>query len=648
MTGFRNARLRALAATLVIGAAVAFAHGGAVANGFVYLDDPEYVTANPHVAAGITAEGVLWAFEIEDRTTYFHPLTWLSLMLDAELFGVDPRGFHLTNVLLHLVNALLLFALLQGATGRSWPSFAAALLWAVHPLGVEAVAWVTERKAVLSTTFGLGAMLAHISHARRPSGWKVVATTGLVLCGLLAKIALVVLPFLLLVLDFWPLRRLDPSRPAGQPGNDGARTGLRLLLEKVPAVLAGIVVMGLVIASLKDGIERKALVVPLADRIAIGVAAIPRYLTAFAWPSDLAVIHPYPAAVDGSAFAAGCLTVLVLSAVAVALARRFPAVLAGWSWFLLAIAPYLGILQSGIWPEWAERFAYVPMIGLTIAIAYVTAELASLMPSGRLIAAGAGAAAVVALVQATREQVQVWRSPLDLFTHAVTVEPRVAVLHSNRGKALLDAGRVEDAKAAFGHALSLDPSLAWANAEMASLLAKEGEQERANHHFLAALRSEPDMPELLFNYAEFSKARGDVEGARRHYVRFLGTVNYVRGGGGLLHRNVGDALLALGRTEDAKDAFRRMIAADPRSAIAQAQLGTILMREGLYAEAERHLRIAVQTDPELLEAMFNYAEVLRVSNQIDSARPYYARFAAQAPPRLEAERQRALRHLRRR
>lgn len=493
---------------MVLVAAVALAHGGALRNGFVALDDVNYVTANPRVQAGLTLPSIAWAFAFEGRQSYFHPLTWLSLMLDAELFGGTARGSHLVNVLLHGANALLLFVLLWRATGRPRPAFAAALLWAVHPLTVEAVTWVAERKAVLSTAFGLAAMLLHVGHARRPSPWKVAGVAALVLLGALAKPAVAVVPVVLLALDLWPLDRVRESGWA------------RLALEKLPALLVGGAVVAIGMASLRAAYAVEgAIRTPLADRLAVALAAVPRYLGAVAWPTGLAVLHPYPGAVPWGRAAAGATIVIAASALAVAAARRWPAGLACWGWFLAAIAPYLGLVQAGLWPEWAERFAYLPLAGLAALAAYGAADLAARVPRGGWVAAGALAAAAAALALATRAQVEVWRDTGTLLTRAVAIEPRSAFLRTALGSWLLETGRAPEAEAQLRAAVALERE-PLAHAALATLLMRQGRHAEAEPHFATAVRALPNQPELVFNYAEHLRATGRAGEARAFYARF--------------------------------------------------------------------------------------------------------------------------------
>jgi len=514
----RGVRPPAAAAVCIL-AAVALAHGGALGHGFVHFDDDLYVYANPLVLAGPTRQGLRWAFGPGDGATYFHPLTWLSLMVDAALFGGAPWGFHLVNLLLHAAGAFLLFLVLRRATGRAWAALAAALLWAVHPLTVEAVAWVTERKAVLSTALGLAAALAWIAAPAPRTLARRGLAAALLAAGLLAKPALVTLPALLILLDGWPPRRPEPSPPGG-PERPRLAPGA-LVLEAWPLLLvAAAVLVPALLSSARIPLE-SSVPRPLALRAAQALASLPTYLAAAAWPTDLAVYHPYPAEVGAGALALGLAVLMGGSAAAWAVRRTWPVALAGWGWFLVTLAPYLGLVQNGLWPGWAERFAYLPLMGLCLIGVFGVAD-----GLARLRAPGAAAPvllglALLALAPATRRQVGAWRDSVTLFARATAAEPEAPVLHLNHGVALLDAGRPAEAAHALERAVRLAPRFPNAQAALGLALLQLGRPPEATGHFLAALADQPDHPQALFGCAESLRALGRLQQARPYYWRFL-------------------------------------------------------------------------------------------------------------------------------
>jgi protein O-mannosyl-transferase len=514
-------RLPAVAAPLSILAAVAAAHGGALGHGFVHFDDDLYVYANPQVLAGPTLEGLRWAFGPGDGATYFHPLTWLSLMVDAALFGGAAWGFHLVNLLLHATGALLLFLVLRRATGRAGPSLAAALLWAVHPLTVEAVAWVTERKAVLSTALALATVLTWIAAPAPRTLARRAAATALLAAALLAKPALVTLPALLVLLDAWPPGPGHPSRASGPAPARPAARALGALVEAWPLLLVSAAVLVPALRSSARIPLESSVARPLLLRAAQAVASLPTYLAAAAWPEGLAVYHPYPAEVTAGALTLGVAALAGGSAAAWLLRRSWPAALAGWGWFLLTLAPYLGLAQNGLWPGWAERFAYLPLMGLCLLAAFGAADLLGRWRAAWPAALSLLALALLLLVPAARHQVEAWRDSVTLFERATAAEPGAAVLHLNHGVALLDAGRPVEAADALERAVRLAPRFPNAHAALGLALRQLGRPLEATGHFMAALADQPDHAQALFGCAEALREQGRLEQARRYYQRFL-------------------------------------------------------------------------------------------------------------------------------
>ncbi len=497
-------------------AAVAVAHGGAAANGFVEFDDGIYVVDNPHVRAGLSATSVAWAFRIDGRDTYFHPLTWLSLMLDRELFGDDPRGYHVVNLLLHATTVVLLFLALARATARPWPSAIAALLFGIHPLTVEAVAWVTERKSVLSGALGAGAVLAYVRYAEKPSSRRMAAVAGLQVASLLAKPAFIVLPVLLAILDLWPLRRVS-----GSTRGDRAAAVRRLLVEKAPLVLVSAAMAALVVVSVRSSTAPDAFAPPIAAKAANAIASIARYVSLALWPTRLSVFHPFPRDTATAAVLAGAVVLVVITGLAVATARRRPWVCAGWAWFLVALSPYFGLKQSGLWPAYADRFTYTALVGLAIAVAFGGAELAVTEGHRRALVAVV-AAATIGLTVATQVQVRHWKDSIALFTRGAEIEPDSETMQYNLGSHLGRAGRLEEAAAALSRAVALGPAKAAdVHGQLATVQKLLGRNSEAEEHYAIALRIDPRDVENLYNFAELLRSAGRMEEARLMYRRFL-------------------------------------------------------------------------------------------------------------------------------
>ena len=425
---------------------------------FLHFDDRRYVVTNPWIADGLTTESFRWAFS----TFYFsnwHPLTWLSYLLDVSLFGVVPGPFHAVNVAFHVANTLLVFALFDRATRAPWPSAAVAALFAWHPLHVEPVAWVAERKELVAAFFGLLACLAWMSFARRGGLRRYAATALCMALSLLAKPMWVTLPLLLLALDHWPLQRLRAA-PA------------RRLAEKIPLLALSLLSSAMTLAAQAGALETGS-EVPFAGRFANAIVSPLRYLAKTFWPSDLSVLYPHPYFPGGTPFGAGELSgalLMLLTLSACALWLR-PYLAAGWAWFLLALLPVLGLIQVGE-QAMADRYSYVPLLGIFFGVAFGVEEAIARLREHHPRAAKAAIAACLVLLglYAGRSfhQVGAWRDTITLYERSIASTPNSTVLRMNLGNRLLDVGREREAIAHYEAARRLRPgwespglSLAW-------------------------------------------------------------------------------------------------------------------------------------------------------------------------------------------
>ncbi len=510
-------RATAIRAGAVVFLLAVAAHGRSVRDDFLSFDDATYVYQNAAVREGLTRSSVAWAFRIEhDNKTYFHPLTWLSLMADRQVFGLRPWGFHAVNVLLHAVAALLLLSILLVATGEVAPSTVAAALFAVHPLTVEGVAWVAERKTVLAAALGFAAILVYVLARGRPSWRRLAAVSGLQLASLLAKPGLVVLPGLLLVLDVWPLGRLR-----GTSGAERRREALRLVAEKVPMVLVSVAAYGLVAASTRLVAAHHTPPFPFAVKLANATATVPLYLLDVLWPTNLSVFHPFPSAVPVAAVAAGLATIVLITAVAAALARRAPSLAAGWAWFCIAILPFLGLKHAGLWPSRADRFAYVPLVGIAMGVAFAGARLWRERPAATWAKRAVVAVAIASLGAATVAQGRHWVNGTALYRRATDVEPNSGRMHYNLGGELMREGRTVEARFHFEEAVRVEPKLALPRVFLGGLLEREGRSAEAELQYREAIRNEPTKWDATLALAELLRKSGRYGEARPLYARVL-------------------------------------------------------------------------------------------------------------------------------
>ena len=480
---------------------------------FVTLDDPSFVVNNPGIQHGFTWESVRWAF-----TTYnldfWHPLTWLSYMLDCRLFGLKPAGYHLMNLLLHLASVALIFLALKQMTGASWRSAFVAALFALHPLHVEPVAWVAERKDVLSTFFWALTVLAYVRYAARPNVLRHLPVFGCFALGLLAKPMHVTLPFLLLLLDFWPLKRFPAQvrffgrahTLAGAPAETGGpavafpRRSLAMLAgEKVPLLVlsAASVVVTL-------GTHVKAMVPltrePFIMRLCNAALSYLGYMVKMVWPAKLVVFYPLPQVLVKWHVVAAVLVLASLSLAVVWQVKRRPYLVTGWFWFLGTLVPVIGIVQVGFQSQ-ADRFTYVPLVGLFIVIAWGAQEIAT---RARLGLAGPGIGAVLAILAClltTRAQLAYWRNGVTLFKHAVRLTTNNCVANYSLGNAYVGQGRIEEAREQFALAVQIDPAYAEARHNLANALFSLGRAEEWLEQRRAVVKFKPQSPSAWYNLA---------------------------------------------------------------------------------------------------------------------------------------------------
>ena len=540
-------RDRALAALIALVTCLLYAQ--VRTHEFINFDDDVYVTANPQVQAGLTPAGTAWAF----TTTlggHWHPLTWLSLMAGIELHGQKAGRFLLTNAALHAVNASLLFLLLLSLTGRRWPSAFVAAAFALHPLRVESVAWVTERKDVQSMLFFLLALLAYVRYVRQPRPSRYLWIVCWFVLGLLTKPMLVTLPAVMLLLDVWPLGRLrfPPAPP--------------VVLEKAPLALIALASSATTFVSQRGaGAMVDAAAIPLAARLANATWGYAVYLGQLFWPVHLAVFYPLARVPPGRA-AAAALVLAAITALAWRARRRHPYVLVGWLWYLGSLVPVIGLVQVGGQAR-ADRFTYVPHIGLLIALAWLAADGARRWPRSRAPLAACAALALFALAALSWRQIRYWRDSETLFRHALDVWPDNFLAHTNLAGALEERAQMDEAGRHYAQAVRLNPTWPEAQNNMGNVRARDGRFLEAEQHYVAALRIRPGFAEAAHNLtlarAQRAAAAPPADGA-----------GYTRG----------NQYARQGRFKEAEAAYREALHSRPDWPEAHHHLGIALAAQG--------------------------------------------------------------------
>lgn len=492
---------------------------------FQYYDDNDYVTENHHVQSGLSLDGLAWAFTSTD-TSNWHPLTWLSHMVASEIYGLDPGGHHVTSLLFHVINTLLLFIVLKRMTLAIWQSAFVAALFAVHPLHAESVAWVAERKDVLSTFFWFATMWAYVGYVERPGLGRYSLVMVLFALGLMAKPMLVTLPFVLLLMDDWPLGRIRSdcgrtkrSRLKGSTYRES--TPFLLVLEKAPlfALSAGSCVVTLF--TQQGGGSLPSLdTLPFSVRLANALVSYTSYIGKTVWPARLAVFYPHCGMPPGWKVLASAVFLSAISCVVIWSRKRRPYLAIGWLWYLGTLVPVIGLVQAGE-QAMADRYTYVPIIGLFVMIAWGIPELTAKWRCQRSVLVVSAGTVLSVLIICTHFQLRHWENATSLFKRAVNVTANNYMAHANLGLALARQGRSEEAIRHYSEALRINPAWAEAHHLLGNLLARQGDFQAAVVHYSEALRRKPDMAEAHNNLGLALQSLGRLEEAVCHFREAL-------------------------------------------------------------------------------------------------------------------------------
>ena len=552
-------------------------------NDFVNYDDNDYVTANPIVQQGLTLDGIQWAFgNVSGSKTYWHPVTWLSHMADYQLFQLHPAGHHAMSLLFHTVNVLLLFLVLERMTGARWRSVIVAALWAVHPLQVDTVAWVAERKNLLSALFWLLTLAAYVRYAAKPGGVRYLLVLLAMAMGLMCKPVLVTLPFALLLLDYWPLRRwpsssaptTESSPPASTPAFAPA-SWRRLIIEKLP-LLALSVAASLITLAAHDklGIREESFGLTLSLKIQNATVSYVRYVDNALWPSKLTVLYLHPGQWPLWTVGVSTVVLLIVTVLVFGAARSRPYLVVGWLWFLGVLVPTIGLRQAGV-QAMADRFMYLPLLGLIWMIVWRIAD--GLAGSTRKTAIAAALSTVVILACGAVTQVQIgyWRNSAALWERALAVDPNNYVAHGNLSVVCFSQSQLALARQHAEAAVRLYPGYVEQHVQLGVLSLLEKNPDAAREHFARAARARPDAPFILKRLAAASAVYGDLD----------------------------NAIAMLSACSEAMPADQE----------ARLRLAMLLAARGRTAEAERHFREALRLQPDMPQVLNELAWLLATS-----------------------------------
>jgi Flp pilus assembly protein TadD len=574
---------------------------------FVNVDDDLYVTQNLKVQAGLTSESLRWAFSF-DPESYWHPLTWLSHMLDCQLFGLNPGSHHFISLLIHIANTLLLFLALKRMTAAVWKSFFVAALFALHPLNVESVAWVADRKNVLSTFFMVLTIWLYARYAEKP-GWVRYAGVWISMAlGLLAKPMLVTLPFVLLLLDYWPLRRWK-SLPMTEEIVFSQKAPLpQLVIEKIPLLAlsaASLCISYISSRSMGFVISMKA--VPAFLRVENALVSYVAYIGKMFLPSGLAVFYPFPAVIPSWQFF-GATLILICATFMVIWARdRAPYLLVGWLWYLGTLVPVIGLFQQGLWPALADRFAYVPLIGLFVIMVWGCSDLAVRWRFSPGLPGIVAVMVIVALGAITWVQVGWWKNSRVLFGHAVQVTRNNHLAHYNLGLALMREGKTDQAILHLQKALRIMPDNAQFHNSLGAVYIQKGDLDKALFHLTEAIRLFPGYADAHNNLGNVLSDRGDIDGAIAHYQKAI----EINPDEGLFYFNLGNAESAKDRFQKAVSAYLKALQMKPDAERVRLNLGYVLFREGRLKEALQQYEEILRQNPWSGQARHNRDVILK-------------------------------------
>jgi protein O-mannosyl-transferase len=592
------------------------AFGRVCGNDFINYDDRAYVVRNPGVQGGLSFQGLWWALTTTSCANW-HPLTWMSFQLDHALYGLHAWGYHATNLALHVANVLLLFLVLCRMTGGPWPSALVAGLFAVHPLHVESVAWVAERKDVLSTLFWMLTLAAYVRYAERPGPARYTIVVLSFAVGLAAKSMLVTLPFVFLLLDYWPLKR-----------GKGIGVGW-LLLEKAPLFALSVLSSAITLyaqqvdsgpaTAADSGAGNEA---DWLTRVGYVVVSYVTYIARALWPRDLIPFHPYPRQpLPGWEMAGAALLLVAVSVVVIQARRRAPYLIVGWFWYLGTLVPVVGIIRVQGGHGMADRYTYVPLIGLFMMAAWGSADLAARWRVSRAVKALVVASVAALLLACTWIQAGYWHDSKTLWRHTLEVDPENYLAHYDLGVVLAREEAWDAAIEHFQHAARIDPSRDLPHVSLGDAFAHKGMMDRAIDEYQEGLSLNPNRAEGHNLLGIALETRGDLPGAREQYLEALVQNPSLADA----HTNLAMVLTRQGKLDDAGQHFHAAIELEPRRASAHHGLGLMYALHGNLREAVKSYGRAIDLQPGISQYHRDRAHALVMLGQTDAARTAYQR-----------------------
>ena len=599
---------------------------------FINLDDPAYVTSNPNVQAGLTAKAVRWAFT-QSHAGYWHPVTWLSHMVDCGLYGLNPGGHHVTNLLIHILSSLVLFWILKTTTRALWPSAFVAFVFAIHPLRIESVVWIAERKDVLCALFFLLTIAAYVLYCRRPGFLRYAAVFILYGFGLMSKPMAVTLPFVLLLLDYWPLERwlmneAIPARKSKSAKKDVKKFSFSyLIVEKTP--LFALTAVSSIIAFIvqrQAGAMETSEPLSLSIRLANAFISCLTYLQKTFWPNPLAPFYPHPGqALSMTHAIASAVVLLAITALIVRFSKTHKYAAVGWFWFIGMLVPVIGLVQVGD-QAYADRFTYLPITGLFILIAWSVPPLLAKWRFKNAVLAASSAAIIAALSLVTYFQQHYWRDSITLFEHAIKVTEGNYVAHFGLADPLRAKGRLEEAMNHAAQCLALRPNHKGALNSMGLALIDAGRNDEAIGYFERALKVQPDSQEARINLGIALAKMGNYDEAIVHYQDVIQKYNAPAA-----RYNLAYALRRKGDYDGAIREYKIFLQSDPSNALVHYAIGFMFAEQGKGDESAAYLQKATEIKPDFLEAHESLGRLFAAQRKFDRAIRHFSEALRIAP-----------------
>jgi len=606
---------------------------------FINFDDGGYVYENKHVQNGFTLDSIKWAFTLvkSDEISYWHPVTWLSHMLDCQLFGIDPGWHHLSNLFYHMINVLLLFLVLFRMTGALWKSAAVAALFALHPVNVDSVAWISERKNLLSTTFWILTMLAYVRYASQPSVWRYLVVMIVFALGLMAKPMLVTLPCALLLLDFWPLGRFEwfqknwlnkEAVPAsGCPAFQMAPVS-RLIKEKIPLLILSFGAICLSFLSLQKNSQiLNELYHPFSLRIENSLVSYFHYIWHLIWPADLAILYPFPKAIPLWQPIAAALALIFITLFVIGYSKKKPYLATGWFWYVGTLTPVIGIIQGGLWPQIADRWAYVPYVGVFIILAWGVTDIFSRFRLKHLISAVLALIILIIFSVTTSGQLKYWQNTYTLFQHALNVTRDNYFAHLQVGRYFSRENDLANAMRHFQKALDIFPDYADAHESMGDEYVALKDYKNALLHYQKTALFAPSDGNLSNKIGNLFASLKDYDQAIRHYRDAIA----INSKEPTAYNNLGTAYYFTGQLDQATQNFQKAIEIKPDYTETYYNLGLVETRTGNLDKALEYFKKSVELNPDYAEAHNSLGKLFFQAGNLPQALRHFDEVAKLSP-----------------